>query len=64
MKGVSKMEKIIIVVENGIVQEVLSKNELLDIELLDLDDTDIESLESKKKRYEELSCCKTYKDIL
>ena len=58
------MTKVVIIVKDGIVQEVLCRNKNVEVELLDLADQDIESLKEKEKRYEELQKSKSYKDIL
>ena len=58
------MTNVVIVVKDGRVQEVLCRNKNIEVELLDLDDQDIESLKEKEKRYEELLNTKSYKDIL
>lgn len=58
------MTNLVIVVKNGMVQEVLCRNKNVEVELLDLDDQDIESLKEKEQRYKELRRSKSYKDIL
>lgn len=58
------MTNVIIVVKNGMVQEVLCRNKNVEVELLDLDDQDIESLKEKERRYKEIHRSKSYKDIL
>lgn len=58
------MTNVVIVVERGMVQEVYCRNKNVEIELLDLDDQDIESLTKKTKRYDQIRKSKSYKDIL
>lgn len=58
------MTKVAIVVKDGRVQEVLTRNKNIEIELLDLDDQDIENLKIKEKRYEKIQMSKSYKNIL
>lgn len=58
------MTKVIIVVKDGMVQEVFCRNKNVEAELLDLDEQNIENLREKKKRYEEIQRSKSYKDIL
>lgn len=55
------MKKIIIIVEDGMVQEVLCRSKKVKIELLDLDEQNIENLEKKKQRYKKLKQSKLYK---
>lgn len=57
------MKKIIIIVEDGMVQEVLCRSKKVKIELLDLDEQNIENLEKKKQRYKKLKQSKLYKNI-
>ncbi len=57
------MKKIIIIVEDGMVQEVLCRSKKVKIELLDLDEQNIENLEKKKQRYKKLKQSKLYKKI-
>lgn len=58
------MTNIVIVVENGRVTEVYSRNKNIEIELIDLDTQDNEELKEKQKRLKEIENSKTYKDIL
>lgn len=58
------MTNVVIVVEDGIVQAVLSQDANILVEVLDLDDQDYESRTAKERRYEELNEDKTYTDIL
>lgn len=58
------MTNVVIVVKNGMIQEILCRNKNVEVELLDLDDQDIESLKEKEQRYKELRRSKSYKDIL
>ena len=58
------MTKIVIMVKDGIVQEVLCRNKNIEVEVLDLDTQDAQSLISIHKRYNELNKCKSYKNIL
>lgn len=41
------MTNVVIVVKNGMIQEILCRNKNVEVELLDLDDQDIESLKEK-----------------
>lgn len=58
------MTNVVIVVKDGMVQEVLCRNKNVSLELLDLDDQDLESLQEKEKRYAELQKATSYKNIL
>ncbi len=58
------MTNIVIVVKDGMVQEVFCRNKNIEVELLDLDEQNIEDLREKEKRYEEIQKAKSYKDIL
>ncbi len=63
-KEVGNMTNIVIVVKDGMVQEVFCRNKNIEVELLDLDEQNIEDLREKEKRYEEIQKAKSYKDIL
>lgn len=54
----------VIVVKNGIVQEVLSQDANISVEVLDLDDQDYESLAAKEQVLKALKEDKSYIDIL
>lgn len=54
---------VVIVVEDGMVIEVLCRNKNVQVEVIDLDTTDSEELKEKDKRIEALHKCKSYKNI-
>lgn len=58
------MTNVVIVVEDGRVTEVYSRNKNIEIELIDLDTQDSEELKEKQRRLKEIENSKTYKDIL
>lgn len=58
------MTNVVIVVKDGMVQEVLCRNKNVEVELLDLDEQEIELLKEKEQRYKKLNQSKSYKDIL
>lgn len=58
------MTNVVIVVEDGRVTEVYSRNKNIEIELIDLDTQDSDELKEKQNRLKEIENSKTYKDIL
>ena len=58
------MTNVVIVVRDGRVESVYSRNKNIDIELLDLDTQDLDEREELEKRLSAIENSKTYKDIL
>lgn len=58
------MTNVVIVVKNGMVQEVFCRNKNVEVELLDLDEIDINELREKEQRYKQIVESTSYKDIL
>ena len=58
------MTKVVIVVRDGMVESVYTRNKNIDVELLDLDTLDEDERREREKRLSEVEGSKTYKDIL
>lgn len=57
------MQKIYIIVEDGMVQTVYSNDEKIDVEVIDLDTTDWEEEEELRDQLEQIENNATYKHI-
>lgn len=62
IKKKTKMTKVVIVVKDGMVQEVLS-NTNIDVELLDFDSQDEAELKKNNRRYAEIQKSETFKEM-
>ena len=61
--GKIKMKRIIIMVNEGRVQQVFSTDDKIDVEILDFDTKDNSEFEESYARYKEIQNDKLYKNI-
>ena len=58
------MTKVIIVVQNGLVESVYARNKDVEVELLDMDVQDPDELKEREKRLVAVEKSKSYRNIL
>lgn len=58
------MTNIIVVIEDGMVIEVLCRNKNISVEILDMDTQDCTDLQRKERRLKEIHDSKSYKNIM
>lgn len=58
------MTNIVVVIKDGRVEEILSRNKNIQIEILDMDTQDDNDLQGKERRLKEIHNSKSYKDIM
>ena len=58
------MTKVIIVVQNGLVESVYARNKDVEVELLDMDAQDPDELKEREKRLVAVEKSKSYRNIL
>ncbi len=58
------MTKVIVVIEDGMVTGVYTRNKNVEVEILDLDTQSLDELKEMRKRLDAIETSKTYKDIL
>ena len=57
------MTKVIVVVEDGMVTSVYTRNKDIEVEILDFDTLEDDELKELRKRLDAIEKSKTYKDI-
>ena len=57
------MTKVIVVVNDGMVESVYTRNKNIDLEVIDLDSQDAQEARESEKRLAEIERSKSYRDI-
>ena len=58
------MTNVVVVVKNGKIEQVYCRNKNVEVEVLDLDTLDIDDLENREWRLEQIQKAKSYKELL
>lgn len=58
------MTNVVVVVKNGKIEQAYCRNKNVEVEVLDMDTQDVDDLENREWRLEQIQKAKSYKELL
>lgn len=63
-KGGITMTKVVIIVKNGLIEQVYCRNKNIEVEILDMDTQDLDTCKEREQRLKQIKKANSYKELL